>query len=199
MGNFIANQFRKPSGLGGRIVSFLMKRGNSFAYDKIIEELDIKQNDHILEIGYGHGIGIDRICNTFDCRITGIDFSELMHKEATKRNRKHLEKKKVSLNFGDYLTFTCNENAFDKIYFTNVIYFWNKIETPFRKIRNELKSDGVFCFFMAQSENLRKMKFTTDDVFNKYEIEYVVKELENAGFRDIKYKLDGGYFVKCRK
>jgi cyclopropane fatty-acyl-phospholipid synthase-like methyltransferase len=100
---FIGNQFRKPTGLLGKIVSKLMIKGNSFAYDKIIPELNIKQNEQILEIGYGHGYGVDRIISNYDCYVSGIDFSELMFKEATKRNRKHIDDKKVDLCFGDFL------------------------------------------------------------------------------------------------
>ena len=55
---FIGNQFRKPRGFFGKIVSKIMIKGNSHAYDKIIPELNIQQNDRILEIGYGHGIGV---------------------------------------------------------------------------------------------------------------------------------------------
>ena len=101
---FIGNQFRKPTGFFGKIISKIMIKGNSSAYDKIIAELDIKQKDKILEIGYGHGLGIDIISSNYDCFLSGIDFSELMFKEATKRNKKHIANKKADLYYGDFLT-----------------------------------------------------------------------------------------------
>ncbi len=199
MTNFIGNQFRKPDGFWGKIISFVMKKGNSFIYDKVISELEIKQNDKILEIGYGHGLGIDKICSNFDCHITGIDFSELMFKEAKKRNKKHIDNKKVELYFGDFIDFELEANQYDKIFCINVIYFWSELDKPFSKIKDGLKNDGVFCIYMAHRDNLKKLKFTTDDIFNKYTIEQVVGDLESLGFRDISYKYDNGYLIKCKK
>ena len=99
---YIGSQFKKPSGLLGRIISLVMIKGNSPEYDRIIPELDIRQNDRILEIGYGHGLGVDRISTMYECYITGIDFSELMYKQATRRNWKHIRNKKVELYYGDF-------------------------------------------------------------------------------------------------
>ncbi|MEI7500400.1 MAG: class I SAM-dependent methyltransferase [Bacteroidota bacterium] len=197
--SFIGNQFRKPSGFLGRIVSFLMKKGNKSAYDNIIRELEIKRDDRILEIGYGHGIGIDIICKNYDCLVTGIDFSELMFREAQLRNKRHIENNKLVLNFGDYLDFKCPPESFNKIFFINVIYFWNNIEKPFKKIKDELKQDGMLCIYMDHRDDLKKLKFTTDDIFNKYTIDYVSEELKRLGFKNIDYKFDNGYYIKCNK
>lgn len=192
---FIGKQFRKPSGFGGRIISFMMKRSNKVAYEIIIPKLEIKQHDRILEIGYGHGIGVDMICKQFDCHVTGIDFSELMFKEAQIRNKKHIEDNKASLHYGNYLDFDCALNSFDKIFFINVIYFWENIEIPFNKIKRDLKPGGKVCIYMAHKDLLKKFKFTTDDIFNKYTIEYVCEELRKQEFQNIEYTYDRGYFI----
>jgi cyclopropane fatty-acyl-phospholipid synthase-like methyltransferase len=195
----IGNQFRKPSGLLGKVVSKIMKKGNISAYNKIIPALDIIQNDKILEIGYGHGLGIDMISSDFDCFVSGIDFSELMFKEASKRNKKHIENNKVELHYGDFLSFEMNSNQYDKVFCINVIYFWNQLDKPFTKIYTGLKDDGIFCMYMAHRDNLKKMKFTKDDIFNKYTIDQVVDQLKLSGFMDIHFDYNNGYLIKCRK
>ena len=197
--SFIGNQFRKPTGFWGRIISFLMKKGNRMAYDIIIPELEITQGERILEIGYGHGIGVNIICESFDCKVTGIDFSELMFKEAQWRNKRHIENNRLELHLGDYLNFKCMPETFDKIFFINVIYFWNNIKNPLNKIKNELRQDGMLCIYMAHRDDLKRLKFTTDDIFNKYSIDEVVDELKGLAFRDISYKFENGYFIKCKK
>ena len=176
-----------------------MKKGNRSAYDKLIPLLNIKKDDRILEIGYGHGIGIDTICQNYDCTITGIDFSELMFNESTARNQRHIENKKVELDFGDYLDFDYSQASFDKIFFINVIYFWDNLKKPFNKINKELKHDGKLCIFMANRDDLKRLKFTKDDIFNKYTIDFVCEELEKSGFQNINYKFDNGYFISCEK
>ena len=195
----IGNQFKKPTGFLGKIVSAAMKKGNSFAYDTILDILEIKDQDNVFEIGYGHGIGIDRILSRNNCSISGIDFSELMYKEAAKRNKRHIELNNAKLYFGDFLTFKLDELRFDKIFCINVIYFWDNLEKPFLAIRNGLKNNGSFCFYMAHSDELNKHKFTKDDIFNKYSIENVVEKLKLVGFSKIDYQYQKGYFVKCEK
>ena len=197
MRSFIGNQFRKPSGLAGRITSFLMKKGNRPAYDKIIPKMEIKNGDKILEIGYGHGLGIDMICKNNDCSVTGIDFSELMFKESKSRNRKHIENNRLVLHHGDYLDFNYPRKSFDKIFFINVIYFWNDLEKPFKKINEELKQNGKLYIYMADRDDLIKMKFTLDGIFNKYTIDQVSKELKRTGFDSIDYEFADGYCITC--
>jgi cyclopropane fatty-acyl-phospholipid synthase-like methyltransferase len=93
MQRFIGNQFRKPSGFCGRIISRIMIKGNRSAYEKVIPALDIQNDEKVLEIGYGHGLGIHIIASGYDCMVSGIDFSELMFREASKRNKKHIADK----------------------------------------------------------------------------------------------------------
>jgi SAM-dependent methyltransferase len=198
MQSFIGKQFRRPDGFLGRVISYIMKKGNSFAYDKLIPELEIKQNDRILEIGYGHGLGVDRIASGFDCFVTGIDFSELMFKEAQKRNKQHINNKKVELYYGDFLNYELGADKYDKIFCINVIYFWDKLEKPFSKIKSNLRNGGIFCMYMAHRDYLNKVKFTPDDIFNKYTIEQVIEELKLTGFKEVNYTYDNGYLIKCK-
>ena len=196
---FIGKQFRKPTGFLGKIISRIMIRGNRVAYDKIIPDLAIAPNDKILEIGYGHGLGIGMIASGYHCTVTGIDFSELMFREASQRNKKHIDQKKVDLYLGDFLTTDMGSNNFDKVFCINVIYFWNKLDEPFSKVHQGLKDGGLFCIYMVHQDYLKKMKFTKDGIFNRYSIDEVVDCLELSGFKDIDCKYDHGYLIKCRK
>lgn len=205
MQKLIGNQLRKPTGFFGKIISKLMQKGNSSIYNKIILELEIKQGNKILEIGYGPGIGAERILNQYDCFVSGIDFSELMYKEATKRNKKFIDSKKAEFYCGDFLSTPIHTNEFDRICCLNVVYFWDALNIPFTKIHSGLKTGGLFCMYMAHREDLNKMKFSKKEIFNKYSIEQVVDELKKSGFKAINYELETdyrferGYFIKCRK
>jgi len=198
--SFIENQFRKPTGFFGKIISGVMKKGNKSIYEKVIPELEIKQNERILEIGYGHGLGIDRIASMYDCFVSGIDFSELMFKEAQKRNKRHITDNKVVLHYGDFLNYDLGINNYDKAFCINVIYFWDKLEKPFSKINSELRSGGCFYIYMVNCDNLNKMDFNKDKVFKKYTIGQVVEELKSSGFNSISYnKQNRGYLIRCKK
>ncbi len=165
----------------------------------MISELEVKANDKIFEIGYGHGLGVRKISSRFDCFVSGIDYSELMFYEANKRNRDHIESKNVELYLGDFLNFEIISDQYDKIFCVNVIYFWDRLDKPFSKIFYGLKNGGAFCLYMAHSSDLKNTKYTQDEIFSKYTIEQVVNNLKSAGFRDIKYKFNKGYIIKCWK
>jgi cyclopropane fatty-acyl-phospholipid synthase-like methyltransferase len=196
----IANQFKKPSGFLGKIVASLMIKGNRHAYNTLMNDLKILPTDKLLEIGYGPGLGINLIAESIDsCNIYGIDFSELMYKRATKRNKLFIAKNRVRLLFGDFIETNINTTDFDKIFCLNVVYFWDDLMVPFTKIRSLLKTDGIFHFYMAKKEDLDQLKFTSDDVFNKYSIDQVTDALKLSGFSTIDSHFNKGYFVKARK
>jgi hypothetical protein len=52
---------------------------------------------------------------------------------------------------------------------------------------------------MASKDDLAKLKFTKDDVFNKYSIEHVTEILRSAGFREVDYLFKKGYYIKAKK
>jgi SAM-dependent methyltransferase len=198
--SFIDRQFRKPTGFLGKIICGVMKIGNKSIYENVIPELEIKQFEKILEIGYGHGIGIDKIASIYDCFVTGIDFSTIMFKEAQKRNKRHIDINKVELHYGDFLDYDLGTNNYDKTFCINVIYFWDKLDKPFTKIKSELKNGGAFYIYMVNCDNLKKRKFTENDIFSIYTIGQVIAALNSSGFRDINYsKRNNAYVIKCKK
>jgi ubiquinone/menaquinone biosynthesis C-methylase UbiE len=194
----IASQFRKPGGILGKIISFLMVKLNRTAIEKLIKTLSIKDGDRLFEIGYGPGVAANIILSGFrSCCIIGIDFSELMYKKASKRNRQFIEQKRMNLLFGDFLETDINAKDFDIVYCANVVYFWDNIQKPFEKIKSLLKSGGVFCFYMASADDLNKIKFTQGEIFNKHSINQVLDALKQSGFGQIDHYYDKGYFIKA--
>ena len=192
-------QFKKPSGLFGIFTSNIMIKGNLSRYSLLIKDLDIQPLDKILEIGYGPGVGIELIaeaCNS--CTIHGIDFSKLMYKRATKRNKKHIESNKVLLKYGDILDNQTDKDNYDKIFCLNVVYFWDDLQKPFEKIGSLLKNSGAFYIYMATKEMLMEKK-APDGVFNKYSIEQIEEALRLAGFNYVTYYFDKGFYIKAKR
>jgi SAM-dependent methyltransferase len=196
----IGLQFKKPTGILGKIVSNLMIIGNRSAYKTMINDLSLNTNDKVLEIGYGPGIGIKLISKRFEsCDIYGIDFSELMFRRATNRNRQLIKNNKAHLLFGDFIETKINTSGFSVIFCINVVYFWDNLQKPFEKARSLLKDDGMFCFYMARNEDLTKIKIARNDIFNKYSIEHIKDALISVGFSDVDYYFKNGYYIKAKK
>ena len=196
----IGSQFKKPTGPLGKLVSNLMIMGNRSAYKTLIKELTPHSNEKILEIGYGSGIGIDLISKKFDnCDIYGIDFSELMYLRAAKRNRLLIKNNKVHLFLGDFIETEINTSGFNVIFCINVVYFWDDLQRPFERVRSLLRDDGIFCFYIASREDLNKIKFAKNDIFNKYSIEQITEALKSAGLGKVEYYFKNGYYIKAKK
>jgi ubiquinone/menaquinone biosynthesis C-methylase UbiE len=191
-------QLSKPSGFLGKLVAKLMEKGNKKCYDKIIPQLDLKNGDKIFEIGYGHGLGLSLIAAAAkDCTISGIDYSDLMYKMATKRNKKFIDAGIMNLRYGDLLTVDTGNEKYNKIFCVNVIYFWSDLKKAFDKIFAMLEPGGIYCIFMEHEKDIERLKFTQN--FNKYSIEKVESALKAAGFKSVEYKLEIGYFIKAKK
>jgi len=201
----IAAQFKRPSGLLGRMVGFIMKKGNHAIYKLLINRLDLADNDGILEIGFGTGDAIKVIGNqNYKCQISGIDFSELMYKEASLTNKGLIKSGRLSLYFGDFLAHDFAGILFTKVYCINVVYFWDDLNVGFSKVFNVLKEEGLFGFYMNSSEDMHRAKFTQTDTFNKHSIGYVIMCLEKVGFREIQQYYESGnikkgYYIYARK
>ena len=196
---FIASQFKKPSGLLGIFTSNLMVKINQQNYDKLIKDLNLQPHDQLLEIGYGPGIGIRMIaeaCST--CTIHGIDFSELMYKRANKYNKQYMDAGRVQLQYGDFLKISITGDNYDKVFCLNVIYFWDKLTNPFEKVSSLLKKGGAFHIYMADSPTLMKKK-APDSVFNKHSIEQVLDALKEAGFENIEHYSENGLYISAKK
>jgi len=201
----IAAQFKRPSGLLGRMVGFIMRKGNRTIYRLLINRLHIADTDRVLEIGFGTGDAIKIIgAQNCKCQISGINFSELMYKKASLTNKKLIKSGRLSLSFGDFLTHDFAGVVFTKVYCINVVYFWDDLNIGFGKVFNVLKDEGLFGFYMNSSEDMYRSKLTQTDTFNKHSIDYVIMCLENVGFREIQQYYESGnitkgYYIYARK
>ena len=197
--NYIASQFKRPSGLVGIWASNLMVKGNKSNYEKVIGDLDLQPGDKLLEIGYGPGTGINLIaqrCPT--CIIHGIDFSPLMYKRANKYNKAYIDKGIMVLQNGDFLKMAVADHDYDKVFCLNVVYFWNELRQPFGIVYSLLKKGGSFYIYMADKNALIK-KRAPDSVFNKYSIEEVVEALKSSGFENVEHYSEKGHYIKAMK
>jgi SAM-dependent methyltransferase len=146
------------------------------------------------------GVGISLVSNTTKAvEIYGVDYSELMFRRASKRNIRFIKNDRVHLMFGDFVETELNTTGFDKIFCINVVYFWDDLQRPFKKVNLLLKDNGTFCIYMAGKEELNKDKITKNGIFNKYTIEQMLNALKSEGFNDVNYYFKKGYYIKARK
>ena len=184
----LAQQFRQPSGLLGRLIGFLF-RINREGIDWTINLLEIQPTDHVLEIGFGPGYGIQRAASlATQGRVAGVDFSQTMLKQATDRNAVAIDAGLVELCLGDATALLYPENTFHKAFATNVIYFWKDPLAYLRELHRVLKPGGRVALYVIAKEDLLKFKLVIQTgVYQLYTGEDLVRLLTQAGFHQARF------------
>src|SRR5688572_10376059 len=90
-----------------------------------VEILDVEPNDHLLEIGCGHGAAVSLICERLTTgTITAIDRSQTMIDAASKRNQEWVTAGKATFQAAALKDADFGGTRFNKIFAVNVSLFW---------------------------------------------------------------------------
>jgi len=156
----IAKQLRRPSGILAGKVGKEMNKSNSFLYDFTIEAMQLTDDESILEIGFGNGKLFDKIFSVANnLKISGLDFSAVMVKEAITNNPSTINSGKLTLRLGSSDKIPFPDNSFDKIFCINVIYFWEQPADHLKEIYRVLKPGGKFYTSIRAKESLVQIPF----------------------------------------
>jgi len=153
----------------------VQKRKNRNHYNKIkkiINFLDIKDNEKVLEIGVGTGIHAEYLFN--NCHKNFIFYGVDLSKEMLLQTRKKLgNKKNIKLRIMDGENLKFKDNSFDKVYISGSLHHYNNPEKGISEILRVLKKGGKFCImepnyifptnlysahFIKEEKNMKLMK-----------------------------------------
>jgi ubiquinone/menaquinone biosynthesis C-methylase UbiE len=178
---YIGEQFHKPTGWGGKLMTFVMNRQNDGQYRAAEAALDLQETDTVLDIGFGNGYLLHRLAENHNCRFYGIDISEDMLHAASKRCRRFVADGRMTLSLGDALRSRLPDSFFDKAYTVNTVYFWGNLTAGFTEIRRILKPGGVFINAVYTKEFLDTLPVTKQG-YAKHSIKHLVEAGEAASF-----------------
>jgi ubiquinone/menaquinone biosynthesis C-methylase UbiE len=201
LGEYLSNQCGNPHGPIGRIMTWAMNRANNVLYKGIVNELEIRDNLRILDVGFGNGYLEALIMKNGQCYIEGIDISEDMVKKATSLNRKYVDAGRMKFSLGNCCSMDCEDGAFDVVTTINTIYFWEDTRKEMSEIYRVLKPGGVFYNAVITKENLDNI-FYTQSGFKKFTNEEYIEIGRDAGFANVEIKPLGhsyGLLVIYRK
>jgi trans-aconitate methyltransferase len=108
--------------------------------------LDLKPDDRVLEVGFGPGIAIKFLADRIPGgAIAGLDHSEVMAQQASKRNARAIQEGRVTLHVGDVSSPPVFDEPFDKIFTINSIHFWDKPVECLSKLCELMNPGGVIA------------------------------------------------------
>ncbi len=182
---FIAGKFRNPTGFFGRIVGEVMARGNESASKWTVSLLDIQPDSHVLEVGFGPGVGIEYAAQkAVNGLVVGIDSSETMVRVASHRNAAAIAAGIVDLNYGQVSSLPYPEDTFDRVFTIHCIYFWANPSEDLKELHRVLKPNGMLAVTILPKDKWNRP--APPDLFSLYQGDEVVKVFSEAGFRDVK-------------
>lgn len=157
----IAEQLRKPAGEFAGKVADKMSVGNRPLYDLALQAMEIKENDMILEIGFGGGEHFkDFLTRVENVQIRGIDYSEDMVKRASTNNGNFIDNGQLKLFLGNSNSLPFQDEAFDRVFCNMVVYFWEDPAEHLKEIRRVLKPGGKFYTGMRSRDSMLQLPFT---------------------------------------
>ncbi len=182
----MADQAAMPRGLLGRFVGRMMARGNLESNEWVVSLLELEEDDHVLEVGFGPGTAIRKLAaKTTKGHVAGIDISKAMVEQATSLNEEAVNDGRVDLRLGKATSMPWPSDRFDKALAVNVIYLWPNLDPVLSEIKRVLKPGGMLALYLAPIELMDKLGFTEVDTFTFHTREEVERACADAGFTKV--------------
>jgi SAM-dependent methyltransferase len=137
-----------PTGIGGRVVALMMahRASNRERNSWVVSLLDVQPDDRVLEIGFGPGLAIRELSRiAHDGYVCGIDHSELMVRQARRRNADGVRRSVVDLRLGSVDALPSFDAPFDKILAVNAHLFRGEPDARLEQLRRLLRPAGLIA------------------------------------------------------
>ncbi|WP_437762171.1 class I SAM-dependent methyltransferase [Sorangium sp. So ce281] len=174
---YIVSQFGHPRGLVGRLVCAIMAWENRERNEWAVKQIDVQPTDHILEIGFGPGLAIrDMASLASRGLVAGVDPSEVVVREARKRNAGAIAAGRVELHQGSVAALPFGDASFDKVLAINSMHHWQDRAAGLREILRVLRPGGMITVIEQSHAKTDVGRPSGDDL---------VRYLKECGFQSI--------------
>ncbi len=174
---WMTENMRSPKTIGlAWVARTLMNYSNAQVSIDIVNRMNLKKTDHVLELGVGNGLAIKEIAKISENKIIGIEISAEFRKKLL---NKQLPKNIVILeNDAKDLSIEIPDGSIDKLLAINVIYFLKPIEEYILEFKRILKKGGI-GYLGCKFESIKN--FDIEVAPNRNE-GAIITQLLNLGF-----------------
>jgi len=143
----MVRQFGHPQGTAGRVAGWVMahRSSNRQRNTWVVSLLDVRPTDQVLEIGFGPGLAIAELSRRVgpSGHVYGVDRSDVMLRQATRRNAAAIQAGRVTLAQGTVeQPPPALEGPFDAILAVNSLGFWSAPAERLKDLRRRLAPGG---------------------------------------------------------
>lgn len=201
----LLQNFSKPRGFLGRVISLLMNYGEHAQLGRwgmSFVELPIQAD--ILDLGCGGGGNLERWLECYpDAHVSGIDHSLVSVSIASGWNEKAISQDRCEVILSGVTKLPFRDASFDAISSFESIYFWSNMEKALAEAYRVLKPGGVLLLVVARDkENKCCSLLNKIHGARLYDEKEMKAYLENAGFLNFRYiraKKKPWRIALCRK
>ena len=174
---WMTENMRSPKTIGlAWVARTLMNYSNAQVSIDIVNRMNLKKTDHVLELGVGNGLAIKEIAKISENKIIGIEISAEFRKKLL---NKQLPKNIVILeNDAKDLSNEIPDGSIDKLLAINVIYFLKPIEEYILEFKRILKKGGI-GYLGCKFESIKN--FDIEVAPNRDE-KAIISQLSKLGF-----------------
>jgi SAM-dependent methyltransferase len=137
----LTSPFALPSGLRGRLAGRFMLWTNR--QDDLLDVLDVRPGDRLLEVGHGAGGLIRRLAARTEVSVIyGVEPSEEMRSAATRLNREAVRSGRVQLRLGDAARTGLPRGNVDLAVSVNSVALWPDLDAGLAELSRVLRPGG---------------------------------------------------------
>lgn len=190
-------QFGCPQGRLGWLVGQLMAVKNAPMIRFAVETLDVQPEDQVLEIGFGHGRGIQMIAEQARKGfVAGIDISDVMVRQAAKRNRDWSQSGLIELSQASVADIPYEYARFNKVLAVNNYQFWPNAEHNLVEIQRVIAENGLLVLGLRMKDPQKTFQMAPG--YTTEEAEEIAGLVRWVGFREVKMvRRRAGYETTC--
>jgi SAM-dependent methyltransferase len=178
----VIHQFHRPTGLAGQAAGWVMAtRGSNRKRNRwAVDLLDVRPDDRVLEIGFGPGVAIAELARRAPRGLVcGIDHSEVMVRQATRRNAAAVGAGRVDLRLGSVARLPDDVEPFDKVLAVNNAMMWDDPAQRLRDLRALMRPGGRIAIALQP-----RGPGTSGETADRAAVE-ISEQLTTAGFSDL--------------
>jgi SAM-dependent methyltransferase len=141
----VVGQFHRPHGVGGCAAAWVMAHRASNRDRSLwaVGLLDVRPGERVLELGFGPGVAVAELArHAPGGLVAGVDHSELMVRQARRRNAAAVRSGQVDLRLGAIEDLPDFGTAFDAVLAVNALHFAADAAGVLEQLRRVLHPGG---------------------------------------------------------
>jgi arsenite methyltransferase len=180
---FVARQLSRPAGLGGKVIQFIMNRGNARLNRLALSQLELQPSDRVVEIGFGGGVALPPLLAgaRFVC---GIDHSPDVVASARRRFSAAVDSGSAEFRVGSADSLPLPSGSFDKALTVNTVYFCASLYAGMQEIHRVLAPGGRVVIGFVPKLRMDRVNMPPD-IFTPRSPDEIADALQKVGFADV--------------